>query len=114
MSEFQVYEFQCMSRALTSEEVKEVNALSSHIDVTPRGAHLTYSFGSFKHDPEKVVAKYFDALLYQSSYGQKQLMLRFPKEIVQLKDLQQFIIDGSECTGFMAYKTFSWRSSFGH
>lgn len=67
MSEFQLYDFRRIDQALSAEEKKQVQGLSSHIDVTSRRAVVSYSYGDFKHDEEKVVEQYFDALLYQTN-----------------------------------------------
>lgn len=67
MSEYQYYEWQTLERPLTAAEQKAVNGLSSHIDVTSSQAVVTYEWGYFKHAPINVVAKYFDAHLYNAS-----------------------------------------------
>ncbi|MBI5714470.1 MAG: hypothetical protein HZC38_13765 [Chloroflexi bacterium] len=59
MSEYQYYEWQTLDRPLTEEEQDAVNGLSSHIDVSSTNAVVTYEWSDFKHDPLKVLAKYF-------------------------------------------------------
>jgi len=82
MSEYQYYEFQTIDRLLTEKEQREVNELSSHIDVTSSRAVVTYNWGDFKHDPREVVARYFDAFLYTANWGTRRLIFRFPKAIM--------------------------------
>ena len=83
MSEYQYYEWQTIDRPLTASEQREVGGLSSHMDtVTSTQAIVTYSWGDFKHDPQKVLLKYFDAFLYDSNFGTRQLMFRLPKNLV--------------------------------
>lgn len=79
MSEYQYYEWQTLDRPLTEEEQDAVNGLSSHIDVSSTNAVVTYEWSDFKHDPLKVLAKYFDAHLYLANWGSRRLAFRFPK-----------------------------------
>ena len=80
MSEYQYYEWQSIDRPLTAEEQDAVNSLSSHMDtVTSTQAIVTYSWGDFKHDPRKVLLRYFDDMLYLTNWGTRQLMFRFLK-----------------------------------
>jgi hypothetical protein len=79
MSEFQYYEFQAIDRPLTREEQAEVATLSSRVQLSSRRAVFTYSYGNFRGDPKKVLARYFDAMLYQSNWGSRQIILRFPR-----------------------------------
>jgi hypothetical protein len=83
MSEYQYYEWQTLDRPLTIEEQEAVNALSSHIEVTPTCAIVTYEWGDFKHNPREVLAKYFDAHLYVANWGSRTLMFRFPKGLLE-------------------------------
>ena len=100
MAEFQIYDFRCIDQPLTAKEKANVENLSSHIDVNSRRAVVSYSYGSFKHDEEKVLEEFFDALLYQTSYGQKKLMFRFPKDSVDYKSMREYRIDGGIYTGY--------------
>ncbi len=95
MSEYQYYEFQTVDRSLTREEQQAVRGLSSHIDVSPSRAWVEYSWGDFKHDPQQVVAKYFDALLYTTNWGTHQLMFRFPRGAVETKLWQPYLYPDS-------------------
>jgi hypothetical protein len=100
MSEFQHYYFRTIDKPLTAEEKKKVEGLSSHIDVSSRKAVVSYSYGDFKHDEEKVLEQYFDAMLFQTSWGQKKLMFRFPKDSIDYKAMQAYRIDGGNYTGY--------------
>ncbi len=93
MSEYLYYEFQTIDRPLSEQEQAEVDALSSHIDVTPSRAVVTYHYSDFKHDPKKVLVKYFDAMLYTANWGTRRLMFRFPKSLVSLADMAPFYLD---------------------
>jgi len=94
MSEYQYYEWQTIDRPLTASEQREVNGLSSHMDtVTSTQAVVTYSWGDFKHDPEKVLLKYFDAFLYDSNFGSRRLMFRLPKDLVDVTAFQPYLLE---------------------
>jgi len=91
VSEYQYYEWQTLDRPLTPEERAAVNRLSSHIEVTSSQAVVTYSWGSFKHDPIQVLARYFDAFLYLANWGSKRLAFRFPKGLLDPKQIEPYL-----------------------
>lgn len=93
MSEYQYYEWQAVDRRLTEDEQKAVQGLSSHIEVSPSSAVVTYSWGDFKHDPEEVLVRYFDAHLYLANWGSHRLMFRFPKDLVDHQAVALYCID---------------------
>jgi hypothetical protein len=94
MSEYQYYEWQTIDRPLNASEQREVNGLSSHMDtVTSTQAIVTYSWGDFKHDPEKVLLKYFDAFLYDSNFGSRTLMFRLPQNLVDVPFIQPYLLE---------------------
>ena len=78
MSEYQRYEFMTADRPLTRTELDAVKALSSHIEASSTHALIEYHWGDFKHNPIKVLHKYFDGFLYWANWGSPQLGLRFP------------------------------------
>lgn len=80
--EYQYYEFQALDRRLTQDEQNELRRLSSRAVVTPNHAIYTYSYGDFRADPEKILAQYFDALLYVTNWGACQLAFRFPTALL--------------------------------
>ena len=90
MSEYQYYEWQTLERPLNAAEQTAVNGLSSHIDVTSSQAIVTYNWGDFKHDPLKVLAKYFDAHLYIANWGTRRLAFRFPKGLVDVDAIERY------------------------
>lgn len=94
MSEYQYYEWQTVDRPLTAREQEDVNRLSSHMDtVTSTQAIVTYSWGDFKHDPKQVLLKYFDAFLYDSNFGVRDLMFRLPKKLVDVDLFEPYLIE---------------------
>lgn len=94
MSEYQYYEWLAVDRPLTEEEIDDVGGLSSHMDiVTATQAVVTYSWGDFKHDPRKVLLKYFDAMFYVANWGSRQLMFRFPASTVDEEAILTYCIE---------------------
>lgn len=90
MSEYQYHEWQALERPLTASEQKEVNGLSSHIDVTSSQAIVTYEWGSFKQKPLDVLAKYFDAYLYTANWGTRRLAFRFPSGLLETVAIESY------------------------
>lgn len=93
MGSFEMHRFRSIDRSLTPEEQKEINTWSSRFSPTSTGVTYIYHYGSFKKDPDKVFHQYFDAMLYVSSYGTKQLMFRFPKDMVNFSELLRFEVE---------------------
>ena len=92
MSEYQYYEWQTIDRPLTETEQAVVNKLSSHIEVSATHAVVTYDWGDFKHDPQRVLARYFDAHFYWANWGTRYLMFRFSLE-ADLSTIASYCID---------------------
>lgn len=84
MSSYEYYEFQAVDRPLTEEEQQAVAQLSSRVHPHPWKAVFVYHWGSFRADPEEILAQYYDAMLYLASWGSRQLMFRFPLSTLDL------------------------------
>jgi hypothetical protein len=93
MSEYQYYEFQAIDRPLTLKEQEALQALSSRAHITPNRASFVYNYGDFRGDPEAILAKYFDAMVYLANWGTWQLMFRFPKGLVDRSWFAPYEID---------------------
>lgn len=96
MSEYQRYEFMTVDRPLTKAELSAVNGLSSHIEASSTHALIEYNWGDFKHDPIKVLHKYFDGFLYWANWGSPRLALRFPHgvlpgDLIEGYDFDEFV-----------------------
>jgi hypothetical protein len=88
MSEYQYFEWLAVDRPLNPKETEEVHGLSSHMDVaTSTQAIVTYQWGDFKHDPEQVLLKYFDAFFYYANWGTRRLMFRFPIKSIDVEQI---------------------------
>ena len=91
MSEYQVHEWQTVDRVLTPAEQAAVDQLSSHIEVSPGKAVVTYHWGDFKHNPRQVLLQYFDAYFFQANWGRQRLMFRFPTGILEETELEHYM-----------------------
>lgn len=90
MSDYQYYEFRALDKALTEQEQRSIAGLSSRAQVTPNSASFVYNYGSFRADPTKLLIEHFDALFYVSTYGSTRLAFRFPKDLVDLRAIDQY------------------------
>ena len=82
MSEYQHYEFQALDRPLTKDESSYVRSLSSRVELTSSKVVFVYNFGDLKVDPQQLVERCFDAMLYQASFGIQQVIFRFPRSLL--------------------------------
>lgn len=101
MSEYQYHEWQAIDRILTPHEQTEVNQLSSHINVSPSRAEVTYHWSDFRHDPKHVLLDFFDAYFYFANWGSLRLMFRFPVGLIDESDIQPYLVDE-----FISFETF--------
>ncbi len=90
MSEYQYYEWQRLESPLSLAEQNAVDALSSHIEVSSMQASVSYNWGDFKHNPIKILAKYFDAYLYFANWGSYNLAFSFPKGLIDVASLEVY------------------------
>jgi hypothetical protein len=82
MSEYQYYEFQALDRPLTREQMQEVRALSTRAVITPTSFVNVYHWGDFRGRPLAMMEAYYDAHLYLANWGTRELMLRFPRSVL--------------------------------
>ena len=82
MSEYQYYEFQALDHPLTHEAQAEIQSLSSRVQLTATRASFVYNHSNFPGDPYRVLVKYFDAMIYITNWGTRQLTLRFPANAI--------------------------------
>jgi hypothetical protein len=90
MSEYQFYEFQAIDRPLSKKEMQEIARLSRRVELTPYQAIFVYNYGDFPAKADKILAKYFDAMIYLANWGTRRLMFRFPESIVNIKEIEQY------------------------
>ncbi len=104
MSEYQYHEWQTVDRVLTPGEQAAVNQLSSHIEVSPGKAVVTYHWSNFRHDPREVLLSYFDAYFYLANWGSLRLMFRFPKGLLDEAGLKPYL--GGEIVSFETHGAY--------
>ena len=95
MSEYQFYEFQAIDQPLSHDARQEMQRLSSRVQLTASSASFVYHYGDFRDDPYRVLAEYFDAMLYITNWGTRQLMFRFPKTAVDREALEPYTLADS-------------------
>ncbi len=87
MSGFEYYEFQAIDRKLTKEEINKIGGLSSRSRVNKNRAVFTYNYGSFRGNTEELLLNHFDAFLYTSNFGTKEISFRIPTSLFNAKAL---------------------------
>ncbi len=95
MSEYQYYEFQAIDRPLDERQMRQLRALSTRAEITPRSFVNTYNYGDFRGDPEELMEEYFDAFLYVANWGTHRLMLRVPRGLIDARVAGQYEIEGA-------------------
>jgi len=93
MSEYQYYEFLAVDRPLNPSEMQELRRLSTRAKITPTQFTNTYNWGSFGGSPSKMMEKYFDAHVYVANWGTSNLMLRFPRGVIDEDLLSAYCTD---------------------
>src|ERR1700678_3467436 len=91
MSENQYYEFQAIDRPLNEADRQALRALSTRAQITTTSFTNSYEWGDFKGDPARLMENWFDLHLYLANWGSRQLMIRFPKRLVNLSLLDAFL-----------------------
>lgn len=93
MSEYQYYEFVAVDQALRREDMAELRSRSSRATITATRFVNEYQWGSLKANPADWLRRYFDAYLYTSNWGGRQLSLRLPLASLDKTDLLPFSSD---------------------
>jgi hypothetical protein len=78
MSEYQYYEFLALDQPLTVEQRAELRSISSRAEITATRFVNEYQWGDLKGDPLQMVKEHFDAFLYLTNWGTRQVMFRLP------------------------------------
>ena len=90
MSEYQYYEFRAIDRPLTEQEMASLRAISSRAHITSASFVNVYNYGDFRGNPEALMEKVFDALLYVANWGTHSLMVRLPKRALGSRECAPF------------------------
>ncbi|GAB3993901.1 hypothetical protein GCM10029992_06780 [Glycomyces albus] len=94
MSTYEYYEFIALDRPLTAEEQAEVRGLSTRAEITATSFTNEYHWGEFKGDPYRMVTRYYDAHLYYTDWGTRELLLKLPRQAVDVTAVEPFWADG--------------------
>ena len=89
MSEFQYYEFRTVDRPLSAGDRKELRAISTRAEITATSFTNSYSWGDLKGDPADFMARWFDLHAYLASWGTRRFMVRLPKRLVDVDNIQR-------------------------
>lgn len=92
MNDFQFYEFQALDKSLTADQQISLSYLSQNPLINEQQAIFTYSYGDLPRQPEDLVARLFDAMLYLSTWGSKQLLFRFAHSAVNVAVIEPYLV----------------------
>jgi hypothetical protein len=84
MSEYQYYEFLAVDRPLDDRQQAEVRSLSTRAAITATSFVNEYHWGDFRGDPSRMMERYYDAHLYLTNWGTHRVMLRLPRELLDI------------------------------
>lgn len=93
MSEYQYYEFLAVDRPLSRDQMAELRQITSRATITPTKLVNVYHWGDFKGDPIELLVRYFDAHIYDSNFGSRQLLLAFPRQAVDLEAIRAYRVE---------------------
>ena len=89
MSEYQFYGFQAVDGRLSPDEQQALRAISTRAEITSSTFTNSYSWGDLKGDPLDFMAKWFDLHVYLTNWGTRRFVVRLPKPLIDLDDLQE-------------------------
>ncbi|MFC6084834.1 hypothetical protein [Sphaerisporangium aureirubrum] len=93
MGEYQYYEFLALDHPLTPDRQAEVRELSASAEVGGTGFVDRYENGDFPGDPRQLMERHFDAHLYLSDWGIRQLVVRVPEKLLPLDTARPYLLD---------------------
>lgn len=103
MSTYQYYEFLAVDRPLDERAQAEVRSLSTRARISATSFVNEYHWGDFSGNPSKMVERYYDAHLYLANWGTRHVMLRLPRNLLDLDVAEQYCI-GDQVTAWTAGK----------
>src|SRR5690242_8720440 len=71
----------------------ELRQLTSRATITPTQLVNEYDFGNFRGDPYALVERYFDLHVYLANWGTHQLLLGFPRGVLDEAALAPYLDD---------------------
>jgi hypothetical protein len=92
MSEYQYYEFLAVDRPLDDRQQAEVRSLSTRAVITATSFVNEYHWGNFRGDPNRMMERYYDAHLYLANWGTHQIMLRLPRDLLDIDVAEDYCV----------------------
>ena len=89
MSYHETYVFAATDAPLSAEALAKAHKISSHAEVSARRFAVSYDYGSFKGEPDAMVAQWYDVHLYRSSTSAR-FVVRLPFGTLTAADLEEF------------------------
>ncbi|MFI0967807.1 hypothetical protein ACH4S8_41560 [Streptomyces sp. NPDC021080] len=71
---------------------RQLRAISTRAEITATNFTNTYEWGDLSGDPRRMVARYFDAHPYVTNWGTHRLMLRLPRQALNLSMPQAYCL----------------------
>ena len=92
MSTYEYYEFQAIDKPLNTAQREAVQGLSSRAIVNLHSASFTYNYGDFRGSVKQLMGDMFDVMLYVANWGSQRLVMRIPKTLLNIKDLDAYCV----------------------
>jgi hypothetical protein len=73
--------------------MSELRAISTRAEITPTSFINEYQWGNLKANPLDLMKKYFDAHVYVANWGTFRLMLKFPRDLVDVDAARDYCND---------------------
>ena len=90
MSEYQYFEFLAMDRPLSQREMDRLRRISTRARITPFSFVNEYHWSGLKADPRDLMRDYFDVHIYVANWGEVTLMMRLPRQAIEVTTLKAF------------------------
>lgn len=92
---YEYYEFQRIDGALTDEQRRRLDEISSRSTASRHGISFEYNYSELRCGVRELVGEYFDAGLHISKYGRRRLLFRFPEAGGLGGILHHFALEGA-------------------
>lgn len=91
MSEYQYYEFQAIDRPLDAAAQSDLHDISSRAQITSSSFTNEYNYGDLRADPEQMLLRWFDAMLYVANWGTRWLSFRLPRGAIRSAEIAPYM-----------------------
>ena len=91
MSEYQYYEFQAIDRPLDAAAQRALRDISSRAQITSSSFTNAYNWGNLRGDPEQMLLRWFDAMLYVANWGTRWLAFRLPRHAIRSEEIAPYV-----------------------